>query len=284
MDTPMLYIIAGPNGIGKTTSAFDIIPQNIPIISSDEIAKQIRAAELVKTNTQEYSNREAQLLLQQHLEKKADFAIETNLSDQETWKFLIGAKKLGYRLHLVYLSTDDLDLLNSRIEERSLRGEHFVRPDIVEERYFVSLKLLNHYFVEADTLQLIDNSETLRPVALIKNGQLETVSEDLPAWFTTHLHAITDSTKNVRSVKDLTSIEEVRKQYGGPGLSDEELLLRYYAGPEFVDALKSAPPRKEYLDARKPLVKLIEDLIHKRASRHFYIRRGDFTLRAGREN
>ena len=80
------------------------------------------------------------------------------------------------------------------------------------------------------------------------------------------------------------SLEEVRKQYGGPGLSDEELLLRYYAGPEFVDALKSAPPRKEYLDARKPLVKLIEYLIHKRASRHFYIRRGDFTLRAGREN
>jgi predicted ABC-type ATPase len=62
MDTPVLYIIAGPNGIGKTTSAFDIIPQNIPIISSDEIAKQVRAAELVKTNTQEYSNREAQLL------------------------------------------------------------------------------------------------------------------------------------------------------------------------------------------------------------------------------
>ena len=65
MDTPVLYIIAGPNGIGKTTCAFDIIPQNIPIINSDEIAKLVKAAELVKTNTQEYSNREAQLLLQQ---------------------------------------------------------------------------------------------------------------------------------------------------------------------------------------------------------------------------
>ena len=78
------------------------------------------------------------------------------------------------------------------------------------------------------------------------------------------------------------SLEEVRKQYGGPSLSDEELLLRYYAGPEFVDALKSAPPRKEYLDARKPLVKLVEELARKKESGHVYIRNDNFTLSAGR--
>ncbi len=52
------------------------------------------------------------------------------------------------------------------------------------------------------------------------------------------------------------TLEEVRKQYGGAHLSDEELLLRFYAGPEFVDALKTAPPRKEYSNAEKPLVRL----------------------------
>jgi oxaloacetate decarboxylase (Na+ extruding) subunit alpha len=78
------------------------------------------------------------------------------------------------------------------------------------------------------------------------------------------------------------SLEDVRKKYGGPGLSDEELILRYYAGPQFVDALKTAPPRKEYLDARKPLVKLVEELIQKRDTGHVYIRRDNFTLTAGR--
>jgi len=78
------------------------------------------------------------------------------------------------------------------------------------------------------------------------------------------------------------SLEQVRKKYGGPSLSDEELILRYYAGPEFVDALKTAPPRKEYLDARKPLVKLVEELIQKRDTGHIYIRRDNFTLSAGR--
>ena len=80
-----------------------------------------------------------------------------------------------------------------------------------------------------------------------------------------------------------TPLEEVRKQYGGPGCLDEELILRYYAGPEFVDAMKSAPPRKEYFDARKPLVKLVEELVSKRDAAHVYIRRDNFTLSAKRK-
>jgi oxaloacetate decarboxylase alpha subunit len=73
------------------------------------------------------------------------------------------------------------------------------------------------------------------------------------------------------------SLAEVRKQYGGAHLSDEELLLRYYAGPEFVDGLKFAPPRKEYLKARKPLVHLIEELGKRKLAR-VYIRKGDMSL------
>jgi oxaloacetate decarboxylase alpha subunit len=74
------------------------------------------------------------------------------------------------------------------------------------------------------------------------------------------------------------SLAEVRRQYGGPSLSDEDLLLRFYAGPEFVDALKLAPPRKEYLDARRPLVRLVAELA-KRKLGHVYIRKGEFSLR-----
>jgi oxaloacetate decarboxylase alpha subunit len=84
-------------------------------------------------------------------------------------------------------------------------------------------------------------------------------------------------------VRDV-SLEEVRRQYGGPSLSDEELLLRYYAGPEFVDALKSAPPRKEYPDARKPLVQLVEELSRKKYLGHVTIRKGNLSLSMGRQS
>ena len=77
-------------------------------------------------------------------------------------------------------------------------------------------------------------------------------------------------------------LEEVRSQYGGAHLSDEELLLRFYAGPEFVDALKLAPSRKEYLRAEKTLVRLIEELGRKKLS-HVYIRKGDFSLKIDRD-
>jgi predicted ABC-type ATPase len=44
---PALYVIAGPNGIGKTTSSYDLVPSNTPIINSDEIAKEVRRAGLI---------------------------------------------------------------------------------------------------------------------------------------------------------------------------------------------------------------------------------------------
>jgi oxaloacetate decarboxylase alpha subunit len=75
-----------------------------------------------------------------------------------------------------------------------------------------------------------------------------------------------------------TPLEEVRKQYGGPNLSDEELIMRYYAGPEFVDALKTAPPRKEYLDARTPLVRLVEQLGDKKDLGYVYFKKGDLSV------
>lgn len=56
-------------------------------------------------------------------------------------------------------------------------------------------------------------------------------------------------------------LAEVRRQFGGPGVSDEELLLRYFAGAEAVEAMRSAP-RKEY--PASPLVALLEELSRRR--------------------
>ena len=213
MEAPVLYVLVGPNGIGKTTSAYDIIPENDPIINSDDIAKQIRTAEIVKVNAQENSNREAQRLVKEHLEKRATFAIETNLSDEETWKFLIGVQKSGYRLHLVFLCTDDLQLLNKRIEERYLRGEHFVRPDVVEERYYTSLRLLKHYIIFPDVVQLIDNTAPLTPVGLKRGNEWNIVTKIPPAWFSEYLASHFQQRDKEIPIKDLSNIEEVKQRY-----------------------------------------------------------------------
>jgi oxaloacetate decarboxylase alpha subunit len=73
------------------------------------------------------------------------------------------------------------------------------------------------------------------------------------------------------------ALEQVRVQFGGPNMSDEELLLRFYAGPEFVDALQQTPAPRQRFDARRPLVRLIEELSRRKIG-HVYIRKKDFSL------
>lgn len=58
---------------------------------------------------------------------------------------------------------------------------------------------------------------------------------------------------------DLT-LEEVRQKLGGPGVSDEELILRWVARREDIETMRAAGPAKEYLSARRPIVTLIQEL------------------------
>lgn len=211
---PILYVIAGPNGIGKTTSSYDLVPQNTPLINSDEIAKEARTSGIVLVNTQEYSNQEALRLVNEQLEGRNSFAIETNLSDRETWKFLLGVQQIGYEIHLFYISTDNIELLNTRITERTRLGDHYVRPDIVEQRYTAGLNLLNHYFVEPDVLELLDNSKSMTLMAEIRKGEVLYLSQSLPEWISKHFFSyLKEGPKEQTNARSLDTLDEVRKMY-----------------------------------------------------------------------
>jgi oxaloacetate decarboxylase alpha subunit len=82
------------------------------------------------------------------------------------------------------------------------------------------------------------------------------------------------------SAPDL-SLHEVRHKYGA-GISDEELLLRIYAGPDAVDALKTAAAPKPHLDGKRSLLQLIEQLSAKKDCNHIYIHRDGVSLTLGK--
>ncbi|HEY4109167.1 zeta toxin family protein [Puia sp.] len=211
---PTIYVIAGPNGIGKTTSFYNLLPKNIPVINSDEIAKEAKADKLISSNSQEYSNRVASQLIDEQINKLSSFAIETNLSDVETWKFLIKLHEIGYEVHLMYISTDQIVILNDRIKERVLLGEHYVRPDIVEQRYICGLNLLNHFFEFADILQLFDNSTVMTQIGEFRCGECVMLADSLPKWVLSYLgNHIEREEESGITPKDLTDIDAVRKAY-----------------------------------------------------------------------
>jgi oxaloacetate decarboxylase alpha subunit len=74
------------------------------------------------------------------------------------------------------------------------------------------------------------------------------------------------------------TLHEVRQKLGA-NISDEDLILRFFAGKEYVDALPDGGKPRAYLDGDQPLVKLIEQLSKRKESNQIYIKRPGFSLR-----
>lgn len=75
------------------------------------------------------------------------------------------------------------------------------------------------------------------------------------------------------------SIEEVRQKLGGPGVSDEELLLRYMmGGEEEIRAMRAAGPIREYPSARVPLLALIQELAQQEDTAYVHVAKKGLTL------
>ena len=75
------------------------------------------------------------------------------------------------------------------------------------------------------------------------------------------------------------TLQEVRNKFGGPGVSDEELLLRVFAGIDEVKAMYAAGAPNPYLNARKPLLAIIDELSKMKLWNHIYIRKPGLSLR-----
>jgi oxaloacetate decarboxylase alpha subunit len=80
------------------------------------------------------------------------------------------------------------------------------------------------------------------------------------------------------------SLEEVRRKFGGPSISDEELLLRVYAGEDAVKNMHAAGAPPEHLNAAEPLIRLIEELSKKKDCNQVFISRPGLSLTLGKRN
>ena len=77
------------------------------------------------------------------------------------------------------------------------------------------------------------------------------------------------------------SLHEIRQKFGA-NISDEELILRFYAGDDYVNALPDGGKPRAYLNGNQPLVKLIEQLAKNKESHQVYIKRPDFLIKMER--
>jgi oxaloacetate decarboxylase alpha subunit len=80
------------------------------------------------------------------------------------------------------------------------------------------------------------------------------------------------------------SLQDLRRKYGGQGVSDEDVLLRFFSSKEDVDLMRAAGPARTYTNGRNPLLSLVENLSKKGERSSVFIQRPGFSLRMQRRS
>jgi len=78
------------------------------------------------------------------------------------------------------------------------------------------------------------------------------------------------------------SLEDLRCKYGGPGVSDEDVLLRFFSSKEDVERMRTAGPPRAYHTGGNPLLNLVAELSKKTDRHSVFIQRPNFSLRLER--
>ncbi|MGN7990631.1 zeta toxin family protein [Pedobacter sp. 22226] len=163
-----LYIISGCNGAGKTTASFTVLPEMLncrEFVNADEIARGIspfKPASVAIRAGKIMLNRIEELLNQ-----KVDFAIETTLTTKSYLNTIEKAKSLGYQVTLLFFWLNDVELAIERVKTRVLEGGHDIPEDVIRRRYKKGIENLQQFTNVADYWLIINSS----------NGDLQFIAE-----------------------------------------------------------------------------------------------------------
>jgi len=182
MKSRHLYIIAGPNGSGKTTFAKEFLPHyaRCPnFINADLIAQGLAPFE-----PQMAAIRAGKLMLQQIHEfarRRLDFAFETTLSGRSYVALFNDLKGAGYALDLFFLWIPTPELAIARIKERAREGGHSVPEADVRRRFNRGIaNFFDLYEPLLDAWMFFNNAGD-KPILIAKrnNGHTDIIDDKL---------------------------------------------------------------------------------------------------------
>ncbi len=191
---PTLYILAGPNGTGKTTFYETAISQGfidpeLPFVNVDLIARSFGS---YSPENFQRADETARLEIGNHINAMRDFMIESNLSVQNDYDWINALIKKGYDTVLYFLYTSHVAVNIQRVQRRVAEGGHDIPVAIIEHRYTISLSYLKSNLHKFQKAYLIDTSEdTATVLAELDHQKLTFKKEHLPAWVTEALFIVT---------------------------------------------------------------------------------------------
>lgn len=161
MRKPVLIVIAGPNGSGKTSTTHLVIKhewaKQCVYINPDDIA-QTKFGNWNDVNAVRQAVEYCEDLREQLLHERKDFIFETVLSSDGKVDFLKRAKEAGYFIRMFFICTDAPTINAARIAKRVMEGGHDVPIQKILSRYLKAIANAEKVTRFADRAYFYDNS------------------------------------------------------------------------------------------------------------------------------
>lgn len=163
MTPPQFVMIGGPNGAGKSTCAPALLPDGVPYVNADEIAKglddcdgrNVRAGRLLFAEWDRLAR------------ERADFAVEMTMASRSLAARIRHLREIGYRFDLIYLTLPSVDLAIARVAARVRAGGHDIPESTIRRRYALGPRHFQElYRPLADAWYVYQNVEPGRPKAV----------------------------------------------------------------------------------------------------------------------
>lgn len=192
---PVLIIIAGPNGSGKTTITSKILRhewmEDAVYINPDQVAQE-RFGDWNSPSAVVQAARYCEELREDCLLGRKSLIFETVLSSEGKLDFIRRAKEAGYFIRLFFVATSHPSINSSRIAKRVMKGGHDVPIPKIISRYQKSIVNCKRCVSLSDRVYVYDNSiddADARLLFRMTDGQLfKQYTDDIPEWAITILH------------------------------------------------------------------------------------------------
>ena len=194
----VFYLFAGVNGAGKSTlynsESLNNDIKNTIRINTDEIVREI--GDWRNNSDQLKAAKMAINLRNECFLYGKSFNEETTLTGKTILKTIDKAKELGYELQLFYVGVNSPEIAKERIKSRVEKGGHHIENDIVEKRYYESLKNLKEIILKFDKVYLYDNSKKYKNIFSFSNNKILFKDNKSISWAKEAIEIIENNIKN----------------------------------------------------------------------------------------